>query len=274
SAASSENSTRNASRSFLFHQSLKRDGLSRPDLSARLEDILDGLHAQAVFQGASDRIPDEFGLRREALFLGCRREQLRLFFREFEADCLHTNCNTLVLLNSTDGLCEHLLCTPRNPGMPTATSGPRLVDRLESVDLLEGLVHRDAMDDVHAVPLDEAALNEEVSNCLDILGLHDRIALVLRRDDGPCEVFDPELVQQTHRVVLDPGLYDLAVLDAPDDEPAHPNLFACPRNAEQFALVGAVTRHTARDLVSFADQVVHRVISRGRSLEHREQFLQ
>src|SRR5207245_4225739 len=84
----------------------------------------------------------------------------------------------------------------------------------------------------------------------------------------------PELVQQTHRVVLDPGLYDLAVLDAPDDEPAHPNLFACSRNAEQFALVGAVTRHTARDLVSFGDQVVHRVISRGRSLEHREQFLQ
>src|SRR5207247_9705754 len=50
------------------------------------------------------------------------------------------------------------------------------------------------MDDVHAVPLDEAALDEEVSNCLDILGLHDRIALVLRRDDGPCEVFDPELL--------------------------------------------------------------------------------
>src|SRR5439155_3156944 len=60
----------------------------------------------------------------------------------------------------------------------------------------------------------------------------------------------PELVQQTHRVVLDPSLHDLAVLDAPDDEPAHPNLFACSRNAEQFALVGAVARHTARDLVS------------------------
>src|SRR5437667_1179410 len=84
----------------------------------------------------------------------------------------------------------------------------------------------------------------------------------------------PELAQQTHRVVLDPSLHDLAVLDAPDDEPAHPNLSARPRNAEQFALVGAVARHTARDLVSFGDQVVHRVISRGRSLEHREQFLQ
>ena len=127
SAASSENSTRNASRSFLFHQSLERDGLSRPDLSARLEDILDGLHAQAVFQGACDRIPDEFGLRREALFLGRRRKQLRLLFRKFEAYCLHTDCNTRVLLSSIDGHCE----CENTAGGPTVTiwrnsSHPRL----------------------------------------------------------------------------------------------------------------------------------------------------
>src|SRR2546421_109402 len=77
-----------------------------PLLPVDIEDILDGLHAQAVFQGARDRIPDEFGLRREALFLGRRHKQLRLLFRKFEAYCLHTDCNTVVLLSSTDGPCE------------------------------------------------------------------------------------------------------------------------------------------------------------------------
>src|SRR5204863_3135942 len=55
---------------------------------------------------ARDRIPDEFGLRSEALFLGRRRKQLRLLFRKFEAYCLHTNCNTVVFLSSIDGHCE------------------------------------------------------------------------------------------------------------------------------------------------------------------------
>src|SRR5712692_8974681 len=89
SAASSENSTRNASRSFLFDQAFYRDRFSRANLAARLEDILDRLHAHAVFQGAGDRIPNEFGLRWEALFLGCGRKKLRLLSREFEAERLH-----------------------------------------------------------------------------------------------------------------------------------------------------------------------------------------
>src|SRR2546422_9961837 len=89
-AASSENSTRNGSRSFLFHQAFQRDRLPGPDLAARFEDILDGLHGQAVFQCPRDRVPNELRLRGESLLLGGLREQLRLLFRELEADGLHS----------------------------------------------------------------------------------------------------------------------------------------------------------------------------------------
>src|SRR2546425_4883968 len=89
SAASSENSTRNASHSFLFHQAFQRERLPGADLTARFEDVGNRLHAQAVLQGAGDRVPDEFRLRWESLLLRRFCDQLRLLFRQLEADGLN-----------------------------------------------------------------------------------------------------------------------------------------------------------------------------------------
>src|SRR5439155_3767603 len=48
------------------------------------------------------------------------------------------------------------------------------------------------MEDLHGVPLDHAALNREVPHRLDVLRPDNRDALVLRRNDRPGEVLDPE----------------------------------------------------------------------------------
>jgi len=73
----------------LLHQPFQGDRFTGSDLSARFEDVLDRLHAQTVFKRACDRVPNEFGLRREAPVLGRFCKQLCLLLREFEANRLH-----------------------------------------------------------------------------------------------------------------------------------------------------------------------------------------
>src|SRR2546426_1677590 len=70
------------------------------------------------------------------------------------------------------------------------------VDGLQLVDLFQRLVHRDPVEDLHGVPLDHAALNREVPHRLDVLRPDNRDALVLRRNDRPREVLDPEPLGQ------------------------------------------------------------------------------
>src|SRR3989441_12062979 len=52
------------------------------------------------------------------------------------------------------------------------------------------------MEDPPGVPLDHAALNRQVPNRLHVLRPDDRDALVLRRNDWPGEVLDPEPLGQ------------------------------------------------------------------------------
>src|SRR5206468_4043147 len=89
SAASSENSTRNASASLLFDQAFEGDGLPGADLSAGFEDVFKRLCAQAIFERPRDCVPNELRLRRKAQLLRCFGEQAGLFFREFETDRFH-----------------------------------------------------------------------------------------------------------------------------------------------------------------------------------------
>src|SRR5437879_5400336 len=80
--------------------------------------------------------------------------------------------------------------------------GPRLfaqvapVDGLQLVDLFQRLVHRPSVEELHTVPLDHAALDREVPHRLDVLRPDNRDALVLRRNDRPGEVLDPEPLGQ------------------------------------------------------------------------------
>src|SRR5437867_12181590 len=70
------------------------------------------------------------------------------------------------------------------------------VDGLQLVDLFQRLVHRDPVEDLHGVPLDHAALNREVPHRLDVLRPDNRDALVLRRNDRPGEILNPQPLGQ------------------------------------------------------------------------------
>src|SRR3989449_10947454 len=126
--------------------------------------------------------------------------------RESRESCLSDHLWILLNVQSSAppdrGLQARRQRTP--PGFPSLGTFQRAkrpsIDRLQFVDFLEGLVHRDPMDDVHTVPLDEAAFNDEVSNCLHTFGSHDRIAPVLGRDNRSCKVLDPEPLGELRHV--------------------------------------------------------------------------
>lgn len=70
-----------------------------------------------------------------------------------------------------------------------------------------------------------------------------------RRRDGT------QLLHETDHVDFGPVFDDLAICDAPDDDPGHPDLLARPGNAEQVSFVGSIGRDPPHHLVLIGDQM-------------------